>query len=106
MSKDDKGYSSYPELQQHFNSWRSFASAEPAPLNEGISHASQRLFVGQGQSEKAVPVKGEVTTTAFAEFMRTLTQINERTAPEDAPVNDEHLMNEFQAFLRAQGVCS
>lgn len=103
MSKDDKGYSSYPELQQHFNSWRSFASADPAPLNEGISHAMSSLRVGKGQSEKAVPAKGEVTTTAFAEFMRTLTQINERTAPTDAPVNDEQLMNDFQAFLRAQG---
>ena len=100
MSKDDKGYSSYPELQQHFNSWRSFASAEPAPLNEGISHAMSSLRVGKGQSEKAVPVKGEIVDTAFTEFVSKLQQISKRVI---GPINDEQLMQEFQAFLRAQG---
>lgn len=104
MSKS-KGYSSYPDLQGHFNSWRAYIAAEstvgtPSILKEAIG-AAGRGRAGLDQSPKQVPVKGEIVDTAFTEFVSKLQQISKRVIEE--PINDEQLMQEVQAFLRAQG---
>jgi hypothetical protein len=103
MSKS-KGYSSYPDLQGHFDSWRAYTAAEstvgtPSILKEAIG-AAGRGRAGLDKSPEQVAVKGEIVDTAFTEFVSKLQQISKRVI---GPINDEQLMQEVQAFLRAQG---